>query len=100
MRQAAGARLDAVELHVQVPLVAVTDDRQDAAEQFLRRFAIPADVVSAQQLLASPSALIGTVDRIIEDLQARRERYGFSYIVVWDTHLEVFAPVVARLTGR
>jgi len=36
--------------------------------------------------------LIGTVDKLIEDLHARRERWGISYYVI-------FAPVVARLAG-
>jgi hypothetical protein len=37
---------------------------------------------------------------MVEELQARRERYGFSYIVAWEAALEQFAPVVARLAGR
>ena len=37
---------------------------------------------------------------IAETLQERRERYGFSYIVVLEPVVEAFAPVVERLTGR
>ena len=34
-----------------------------------------------------------------ERLLARRERWGFSNIVVPAEEMEVFAPVVAQLTG-
>ena len=43
--------------------------------------------------------LIGTVDQMVEDLQARRERWGFSYYVISEPYLDAFAPVVARLAG-
>ena len=35
---------------------------------------------------------------MVEDLLARREKYGFSYYVVTDAEMESFAPVVAELT--
>ncbi|GHO64450.1 LLM class F420-dependent oxidoreductase [Ktedonobacter sp. SOSP1-52] len=41
-----------------------------------------------------------TTDQAIEHLLAHRERYGFSYIQVFDGQLENFAPVVARLNGK
>jgi hypothetical protein len=44
--------------------------------------------------------LIGTIDQIVEDLQARGERWGISYYVVQEPYLDAFAPVVARLAGR
>lgn len=104
VRAAAGERLAAVELNIQVPIVVVTDQRRPAAAAVLQQLEttgmLPAGILSAEQLLDSPSALIGTVDQIVEDLQARRERYGFSYIVVWEPVMEQFAPVVARLAGR
>ena len=36
---------------------------------------------------------------MVERLQERRERYGFSYIVVTEPNMEALAPVVARLAG-
>ena len=99
VRAAAGERLAAIELNILVPFVVVTDNRRRAAEQALRPFGVPAETLSVEQLLGSPSALIGTVDQIVDDLVARRERYGFSYIVVWEP-MEAFAPVVARLAGK
>jgi hypothetical protein len=44
--------------------------------------------------------LIGSVNQIIEDLQARRERWGISYFTVFEPYMEAFAPVVAQLGGR
>ena len=41
--------------------------------------------------------LIGTVDKQIEDLRARRERWGISYYVIFEPYVDAFAPVVARL---
>jgi hypothetical protein len=37
---------------------------------------------------------------MVEEVLDRRERYGFSYIQVPEQYMEVFAPVVARLTGK
>jgi hypothetical protein len=47
-----------------------------------------------------PHVLIGTVDEICADLEARRERWGFSYVVVQGDSMDAFAPVVARLAGQ
>jgi len=44
-----------------------------------------------------PGVFIGTVDRIGEQMQQRREQFGFSYYIVSDTMRETFAPVVERL---
>jgi hypothetical protein len=43
--------------------------------------------------------LIGTVEQMIEDLQARRERWGISYYIIFEPYLDAFAPVVAHLAG-
>ena len=36
----------------------------------------------------------------LEDLLARRERWGFSYVIVGEEDVDGFAPVVAELAGR
>jgi hypothetical protein len=38
--------------------------------------------------------------RKLEDLQARWERWGISYYVIFEPYIDAFAPVVARLAGR
>jgi hypothetical protein len=42
--------------------------------------------------------LIGTVDQIVEDLIQRRERFGISYVTVFDKYMRDFAPVIERLS--
>jgi hypothetical protein len=51
------------------------------------------------EVLDSPHALIGNVDQIVETLQARRERYGITYVAFSGDGFERLAPVVARLAG-
>ena len=40
---------------------------------------------------------VGTVDQIVEDLHAYRDRWGISYYVVHEPYMDAFAPVLARL---
>jgi hypothetical protein len=47
----------------------------------------------------TPFALVGPPPKLIDDLRARRERWGFSYVIVGQDELEAFAPVVAALAG-
>jgi len=44
--------------------------------------------------------LIGTVDQRVADLEARRERWGISYVMTHEPFMEALEPVVARLAGR
>ena len=48
----------------------------------------------------TPFALMGPPSKLIEDLIARRERWGFSYVIVGGEDVEKFAPVVAALSGK
>ena len=49
--------------------------------------------------LELPFVLIGTSDELCERLLERRERWGFTNIVVPGEAMESFAPVVARPAG-
>jgi hypothetical protein len=40
------------------------------------------------------------VDQLVEDLQARRERWDISYYVIFEPYIDVFAPIVARLADK
>lgn len=99
VREAAGERFPALELGVLVAQVITTEDREQAA-QFLAESQAARRNVSPDMILQTPYVLIGTEDQICEDLLARRERYGISYISVFEQSLEAFAPVVARLAGQ
>ena len=46
-----------------------------------------------------PHLLVGTIDQIVADLQARRERYGMSYVIVPGDAADSFAPIAERLSG-
>ena len=56
--------------------------------------------LSPDDILQSPYVLIGTVDEVVDDLQAHRQRWDISYYVTFEPYMEAFAPVVARLAGR
>jgi hypothetical protein len=72
----------------------VTEDRDSVAAAMAAGFGSePRDV------LETPHFLIGTIDQMIEDIRARRERYGISHIVVPDSAAEELAPIVQHLTG-
>ena len=95
VRAAAGERFDRLELNIGVTGVAITDDRRGAAQEFAARSG-----GDEERALDSPFMLIGSVEQIVEDLQARRERYGVSYITAPERLMETLAPVVARLAGK
>jgi probable F420-dependent oxidoreductase len=81
------------ELHALVQVVTVTDDRRSALEAIARHL----PELSLEDLEGTPYLLVGSVDAIVEQLEAARERWGISYVTVRDE--EAMAPVVARL-GR
>jgi hypothetical protein len=76
-------------------LVNVTDDAKSAAEGIASMLG-----VTAAQVDDTPFALVGPTSKLIDDLIARRERWGFSYVIVGMNDVDAFAPVVAALNGR
>ena len=61
VRESVGEQFDALTLNILVTAVAITNNRRQAAGEMVRESGMP---------------------EIIEELQARREMYGFSHIVV------------------
>jgi probable F420-dependent oxidoreductase len=97
VREAAGAeRYEQLELSALVQRVVVTGNRQKAAEELTTRWT----QLTPEEILRSPYVLIGTIDQMAEDLEARRDRWGISYYVVQEPYVEAFAPVVARIAGK
>jgi probable F420-dependent oxidoreductase len=94
VREAAGERIDAIELQVLTFLVQIGVDPDEAAANIAPLFGI-----EPAAALEIPLALVGSVDTIVETLQRRREEYGLSYIVVHEGEMEAFGEVVARLAG-
>ena len=95
VREAAGERLADLEFQVLTFAVQITEH----AEQFIED-AAPLFELSPDEVAETPLALVGTVNQICEQLEARREEFGFSYWVVHRENLEDFAPVVAAMTGK
>ena len=95
VRDAAGDRFDALELQTRVHLAVITDDAFALASA-----AAPAFGITAEQALASPHALVGTVEECVATIEGWRERWGISYISLMGSSAEAMAPVVERLAGR
>jgi probable F420-dependent oxidoreductase len=94
IRDAAGGRFSAIELSTLVQAVVITDDPRGAAAPLAKEYGMDVD-----QLLEAPLVLIGSADQITQTLQQRRERFGISYITVFEKDLENLAKVIDRL-GR
>jgi hypothetical protein len=86
-----------VELNLLVATVIITQDQIQAAEHSIRDN--ERVEMTAAQLVASPYALIGSVEQLVERLLYLREQFGITYLVVGSECMETFAPVVARLAG-
>jgi probable F420-dependent oxidoreductase len=94
IREAAGERLDHIELSVTVFLANITDDRMSVATPMAAGLGS-----EATDVLEMPHFLIGTVDEVVDQLEKRRDRYGISFVIVPGDVVEAFAPVVKRLDG-
>ncbi|MEZ5179190.1 MAG: TIGR03621 family F420-dependent LLM class oxidoreductase [Acidimicrobiales bacterium] len=95
VKAAAGDRYDDVEINLLSLGCFLTDDRAELAGNLAPLFGL-----TPAELLEFPHALIGTTEEIVDVIQARRERWDASYIVVQSDALEAMAPVVAQLAGR
>jgi probable F420-dependent oxidoreductase len=94
VRDAAGDRFDDIELEIGAYFIAVTHDRQGAADALGGRFG-----VDGSAFLGHPHALIGSVEEICDTLIERRERLGISNICIAQRHMDEFAPIVQKLVG-
>jgi probable F420-dependent oxidoreductase len=94
IREGAGDRFDDIELSVTVFMAAIVDNREEFAGMVAQGFGL-----TAEQGLSIPHFCVGTEQQIIEDLQQRREEYGFSYVVISGGAEETMAPIVAKLAG-
>jgi hypothetical protein len=56
--------------------------------------------LTAQELLDSPHAYIGSVDFLVDKLRGLRERFGISCFLLDGVDSFAMAPVVERLAGQ
>jgi len=94
VREGAGDRFDDLEFNAWVPVASITDDPDGFAELIAPTFG-----VAAREALGSPMTMVGTVAGIGEQLEQRRERWGFSYHVIQQESAFDMAPVVAAYSG-
>lgn len=95
VREAAGSRFGDIEMNIRAFLVNIADDARAAAEAIGSMIG-----VTPEQVEETPFALVGPTSKIVDDLLERRDKWGFSYVIVGMNDVESFAPVVAALNGR
>ncbi len=100
VRQAAGDRFDQLVLNVLIASWQITGGGKattEAIEATAAMFGQPPEVVADVPLL-----LIGSPAEIADTLRQRRERWGFSYMILGaaNADVEAFAPVIAELDGE
>ena len=94
IKEAAGPRFGALELHTRVHLAMIADNREEVAATMG-----PAFGLSPDDALRTPHALIGTKAQCIETLHRWRDDWGISYIGLSADAVDQMAPIVAQLAG-
>jgi len=104
IREAAGDRFDQIELNWTIATIVVTDDREATADMALKALAqgyppnIAQDVeLTVEDILSSPYLAFGSFEEIAEQIREVRRRTTMSYIGVFPTQMDAFAPVIPLL---
>ncbi|HEV3227628.1 MAG TPA: TIGR03621 family F420-dependent LLM class oxidoreductase [Acidimicrobiales bacterium] len=95
VRDGAVPRFDDIEINAWIAIASLTDDGAAVAESLA-----PMYETDANSVRSSPLTLIGSLDEITGMLEARRARWGYSYIVLPGAQTHELAPVVAALAGK
>lgn len=82
------------EFNLLLQYVEVTDDPRKVYDYVSSRVD---GALTPDQVAETPIIFAGTAGQIAEQVAAARERFGFSYFMVLESHLEVFAPVIELL---
>jgi probable F420-dependent oxidoreductase len=93
IREAAPDRFDSIELQIVAFATRIVASSR-AAARTATMLGLP-----GEDAISLPIVLIGTADELCERLLERRDRWGFTNIVVPAEAMESFAPVVAKLAG-
>ncbi|MFT4043896.1 MAG: LLM class F420-dependent oxidoreductase [Gordonia sp. (in: high G+C Gram-positive bacteria)] len=107
IRLAAGDRFADIELNWTIAVIVITDDREATAEMALQALAqgYPPNIehdteFTVADVLSSPYLAIGTFEEIADQLREVRRLTGMSYVGVFPTQMDAFAPVLALLKGE
>ena len=95
VQSAASSRMQDIELNIRTFLVNIRDSADEAINGTANMLKVDPKMVAD-----SPFALMGPPAKIAEDLLARRERWGLSYIIVGGEDVNSFAPVIKILAGK
>jgi len=95
VQSAAGDRMSNIELNIRTFLVNIRESADDAINGTANMFKVDPSMVAN-----SPFALMGPPAKIAEDLLARRDRWGLSYIIVGGEDVNSFAPVIKILADK
>lgn len=93
LREAAGDRIDDIELSVNV----FAAGEGELPGWLTGRFGVDPELAKDNRSIA---VLNGSPGTIADVLRRRRESFGISYVTVNSMAVDAFAPVVARLAGR
>ncbi|ATL64993.1 LLM class F420-dependent oxidoreductase [Nocardia terpenica] len=104
IKEAAGDRFADIELNWTITAVMITDDRERTAEMALSAIEkglhpdLEVDVrLSVEDILTSPYVAIGTFDEIAAQIRNVRQLTSMSYVGVFPTQMDAFAPVIPLL---
>jgi probable F420-dependent oxidoreductase len=92
LRSAAGDRFGQLELSA-FGVFSITARRRSATEELIARRGWGG--IDAEDVWQMPAIFIGSMAQIREDLQARRERFGLTYLVTPDHELPTLAAIIA-----
>jgi probable F420-dependent oxidoreductase len=95
LRDAAGDRFNALEIQTLVGFVHIGEHASSIVEAMASSFG-----VETEDARMAPVTLVGVDHEVIDLLEARRERWQMSYVVVPSESIDDVAPIVARLSGH
>ena len=107
IHDAAGSRIDDIELSAQLLECAVTDRPEEHLSDFADRIRVVTERMGGARidlgeddLRASPIVAVGSLDEVCERLVETRDRYGITYFAApVDAKPEALAPVIEALAA-
>jgi alkanesulfonate monooxygenase SsuD/methylene tetrahydromethanopterin reductase-like flavin-dependent oxidoreductase (luciferase family) len=107
IHDAAGSRIDEIELSAQLLECVVTDRSAEHLSDFADRIRTVTERMGGaridlgeEDLRRSPIVAVGSLDEVCERLVETRDRYGITYFAApIDARPEVLAPVIEALAG-
>jgi hypothetical protein len=99
-------RFAKIELNWAIAAIVITDDREKTAEMALSAISgglhpnLEVDIqLSVEDILSSPYVAIGTHEQNVDHIREVRRLTSTSYVGVFPTRMDAFAPVLALLRG-